>query len=155
MKKYNTYTYDFIRADSDTNWSQGTKKSKVKTITCNIPILTKYEQYTDVDDPVRLKSKIIFPREFGYNVYVDTSGQYALPQQAESIITDKSEEIFSYFNSKIIRFIMKECSWVPQSDFYLLRLIPKVEDKIWTDEELYNHFKLTHSEIDLIEKTTK
>lgn len=145
----------FISADT-TVWKRFPVNQSGKT-----PIrMKKGIQYSDLDDEsLRRSPKVIIPREIGYYVFNDAEGQFGFNNQARAMICasrQEAESAFSVFNSKLIRWVMKNLSWTPQTDFNLLSMIkmPKL-NHIWTDAELYEYFGLTQEEIDLIESTVK
>ena len=57
-----------------------------------------------------------------------------------------------FFNSKLISTILKEVKWIPQADYSVLELLPRLDfSKKWSDSGLYKEFNLTQEEIDYIE----
>jgi len=57
---------------------------------------------------------------------------------------------------KLYQFIVSTAKWSGFSDLTVLRSLPVVDlTKKWTNNDLYQHFNLTQSEIDLIESTIK
>ena len=74
--------------------------------------------------------------------------------------TDNKNNLVTFLNSRLIHFILKitQYSSPPnyKNEFNILNMFAKPnEDNITTDEELYDYFKLTRKEINLIEENTK
>jgi len=69
--------------------------------------------------------------------------------------TDKLDSVQSYLNSKLVRFVLNEnkyTGWVSP----VITDLPNVDKtKVWTDKDLYKHFKLTKEEVKYIEDATK
>jgi type I restriction-modification system DNA methylase subunit len=63
----------------------------------------------------------------------------------------------SYLSSKLYRFFVSNYKKKNTgfSDAVKRRMLPKLEEKFWTDIEIYQHFGLTQEEIDYIEATVK
>lgn len=142
--------------DANTAYKQGTKKVKERTEVFKYPIRDKKIIWTDVYDPVMEKPKIIFPRNFGYHVFEDAKGEFALPQSGYGLIVENTATALTWFRSKLMRFIMTRCSWTPQLDFAMLNIVPIPDlNRSWTDQELYEEFKLTESEIKMVEAAIK
>lgn len=140
----------------DTLYKQPTTKVKVRTDKYCYPVLGKKIEWTDVHDPLMYKIKVLFPRDYGYIVMDDAKGEYAASQSAYAFVCDDTAKPLTWYRSKLMRFIMARCAWVPQMDFALFNLIPAPDlKKTWTDPELYQYFNLTQAEIDMIESTVK
>lgn len=67
-----------------------------------------------------------------------------------------ADNIKQYLESNIVRFIVKVVRTSHGNSQTFFRNVPLVDfSKCWTDQELYEHFNLTHEEILLIEGTIK
>lgn len=142
---------------ADTPWHRGIKRVDEKSTEFNIPLVENVDKfkYTNIDDVVlRKRKKIHIPRVFGFN-FIGDEGLYGLGYQAECILLDEYESVdyaLNYFNSKLISTILKEVKWIPQADYSVLELLPKLDfSKNWSDSDLYKEFNLTQEEIDYIE----
>ena len=60
---------------------------------------------------------------------------------------EEGEQILSYLNSKLYRFVWRRPGMISWTSL----AVPRLENKIWTDEELYKYFDLTEDEIKLVE----
>lgn len=71
------------------------------------------------------------------------------------VVADETEgnNLMSYFNSKVYQFIIATGKWSGFINARVCTLLPKLENKFYTDEELYNLFNLTAEEISIIEAT--
>lgn len=71
--------------------------------------------------------------------------------------TEEGMKMKSYLSSKVIRFLVNNYKKKNTgfSDAVKRRMIPFLENKFWTDLELYSYFNLTQDEIDYIEETIK
>ena len=140
----------------DTPWTRSIDRLESPTETHSIPCIEKSNRmsYTNVDGELRSKRKVHIPRNFGYEFVVD-NGECGLGYQAEAYVLRDNESfdgVLSFFNSKVIRFILQFKPWIPQPDYALIDLLPKVDmAKVWTDDELYTHFGLTQEEIEYVE----
>lgn len=66
-----------------------------------------------------------------------------------------AKNLQSYINSKFVSFIVKSIKNNAVNSKTVFSSIPMVDlNHLWTDEELYQHFKLTEDEIDYIENAT-
>lgn len=84
---------------------------------------------------------------------VDSYGEYGYNSAYVAKIEYGAKH--SYLNSKLYRHLAEMLfngSEITASGY---RCFPKLEDRSWTDEELYAHFNLTQEEIDYIEQTVK
>ncbi len=147
----------FVNADS-TAWKR-LPVSNTKTKEFKYKIMGKKGiSYSNIKNDIADNPKVIIPRELGYFVVLDTEGCGFNNQSRAKICSsvDEALSVFSFYNSKIVRFVMKHYSWVPQTDFNLLSMIktPKF-NKEFTDAELYKFFKLTKEEINHIEGKSK
>jgi 16S rRNA G966 N2-methylase RsmD len=142
---------------ADTPWHRGVIRNSEKTIEFSIPLVENVDKfyYTNVDDlNLRKRKKIHIPRVFGFN-FIGDDGHYGLGYQAECILLKENESVeyaLNYFNSKLISTILKEVKWIPQADYSVIELLPRLDfSKNWSDSDLYKEFNLTQEEIDYIE----
>jgi site-specific DNA-methyltransferase (adenine-specific) len=68
---------------------------------------------------------------------------------------DSMDSIKSYLNSKLIKFILDENKYTGWVSPVISDLPDVSKTKIWSDVDLYQHFKLTKDEIDYIESNVK
>jgi hypothetical protein len=66
---------------------------------------------------------------------------------------EKAENIKSVLHSKLSKFLFDSTRTSRSLDSAQLNFIPYLDDKVYTDSELYSKFNLTQEEIDLIEST--
>ena len=143
----------------DTVWNRGIDRLDNPTATHTVPTMEgAFFKYTNIDDSkLRAKDKIHIPRLIGPTKFYPDQGQWALGYQAEAIILNTGETLngaMSYFESKLIKFILKEAEWTPYTDYSLISLLPNVGfNTVWGDESLYQLFNLTKTEIKLVEDT--
>jgi len=142
---------------ANTPWHRGIKRVDKKSKEFSIPLVENVDKfkYTNVDDiELRNRKKIHIPRVFGFN-FIGDNGKYGLGYQAECILLEELESVeyaLDYFNSKLISTILKEVKWIPQADYSVLELLPRLDfSKKWSDSGLYKEFNLTQEEIDYIE----
>ena len=142
---------------ADTPWHRGIQRVEDESNEFNIPLIENVDKfkYTNVDDVIlRKRKKIHIPRVFGFN-FIGDEGNYGLGYQAECILLEEYESVeyaLNYFNSKLISTILKEVKWIPQADYSVIELLPKLDfSKNWSDSDLYQEFNLTQEEIDYIE----
>lgn len=148
----------FVCAD-ETPWRRLPTLSEA-TAKAQVPIrMKKSIGYSTFDDPIRFTPKIIFPRELGYYVFQDELGKFGFNNQSRALLLSSKEEVksaFSFFDSSVVRWIVRNFSWTPQTDFILLSMIrlPKF-DRIFTEAEIYKHFKFTDAEVNIMKATLK
>ena len=103
-----------------------------------------------------LKSKIIWTTS-GYFKPFFSAGNLGTSEVCQYILTDSAEaqNILSYLDSKLYKFIVNTGKWSGFLNGKVLASLPKLASKIWTDQELYQHFGLTQEEIDYVEANVK
>lgn len=121
----------------------------------NVPVIESKPKFYARDDlTVRSLRKVHIPKRFGYRFVAD-DGQCAIGGQCEAYILDEYdtfEGVLSYFNSRLVRAILTKHTWMPQTHYTLIELLPKLDfSRVWTDTELYEHFGLTEEEPDATE----
>jgi len=140
----------FINADS-TAWGRSATV-KVSTPTHSVPIMTKKGVvFSDIDDVIRHRHKIIIPRDLGYYPKLDADGEYGFIWQSRAMIVDttaEAESAYSVFSSILFRWVMKKISWVPQTDFTLLSMIklPPLDRK-WENDDLLAFYGLVSEDL--------
>jgi site-specific DNA-methyltransferase (adenine-specific) len=68
----------------------------------------------------------------------------------------EAENLKSYLHSNVVSFIFKTHKEHVENSKGVFRVVPSIDfSRSWTDAELYDHFKLTAEEIQLIEDTIK
>ena len=67
----------------------------------------------------------------------------------------EADEILSFLNSKLYRTIITTGKWSGFLNGNVIKGLPKLQNKIWTDSELYKLFNLTEEEINYIESNVK
>ena len=158
-KIVNEFEDRFVNADT-TVWGRKST-SKISNSEFCIPILKKKDlEYSNVDDEhLRKALKIIFLRELGYYPKLDNFGEYGFNWQSRAFICNDQNELLNawdFFNSKLIKWVMKNLSWTPQCDFVLLSMIKLPDFALpFNNEDLYKFYNLSESEIMLIESSIK
>lgn len=142
----------FVNADT-TVWGRK-EVSSTKNSEFKFPICTKKGLvYSNLDDKfIRLQPKVIMPRDLGYYPCDDSLGKYGFYWQARAHCFDTTEEAasaFSFYNSTLVRWIVKNMSWVPQTDYTLLSMLKlPTFDRIWTDVALFAYYGLEPSDLE-------
>ena len=107
-------------------------------------------------DPDAIKRKILIPYVGKYQCIIDDKGELGA-RESVSVLFLNDNETFesanSFFNSKLVTYIMNTNRWTQYVLSQIINYIP-INDytKVWTDKELYNYFNLTQKEIDYIEQ---
>ena len=103
-----------------------------------------------------LKSKIIWTTS-GYFKPFFSAGNLGTSEVCQYILADSAEaqDILSYLDSKLYKFIINTGKWSGFLNGKVLASLPKLTNKIWTDQELYKHFSLTQDEINYVEANVK
>ena len=107
-------------------------------------------------DPDALKRKILIPYVGKYQCIIDDKGELGARESVSVLFLNDNEtyeSANSFFNSKLVTYIMNTNRWTQYVLSQIINYIP-INDytKVWTDNELYNYFNLTQNEIDYIEK---
>lgn len=129
--KNQIYKYETFHTNAQTKFSK--KKSK------------------DFDKP-----KIIWTTSGYFKPFFNT-GNLGTTEVCQYILANEGEaqNILSYLNSKLYRFIINTGKWSGFLNGKVLSSLPKLSNKQWTDAKLYKHFGLTQEEIDYIEANVK
>ncbi len=92
----------------------------------------------------------------GYFIPKYDNGHISTSEICPYIIVDdekSADNLLSFLNSKLYRFLIKSGKWSGFLNKDVLRLLPNMDcSKRYTDREIYDFFKLTEDEIDFIEK---
>ena len=98
------------------------------------------------------KNKILLNTS-GYLEPIYDAGKYGFTEAQLYILTNNKNYV-DVLNSKLYKFICKICKWSGFNSLSIFKNLPYIE-KFNNDEELYDYFKLTRKEINLIEENTK
>ena len=98
------------------------------------------------------KNKILLNTS-GYLEPIYDAGKYGFTEAQLYILTNNKNYVDT-LNSKLYKFICKICKWSGFNSLSIFKNLPYIE-KFNNDEELYDYFKLTRKEINLIEENTK
>lgn len=114
-------------------------------------------KYCNKQGENHLDSKIMLSYIGKYKVLSDegtiTPAQHA---HRELVEKEKLPSALSQLNSKIFRFIIEGNRSNQYIEKHIPNMMPKLNlDQVWTDEEIYKHFKLTDKEIAHVEKNVK
>ena len=103
------------------------------------------EKPTDYDDP-KIITSVTSPSP---TLYTDPIGCANGDLRCYITVKDKDEgeQILSYLDSKLYRFVWRRPGMISWTSLAM----PRLENKIWTDEELYEYFELTPEEIKIVE----
>lgn len=111
----------------------------------------RYGNYTDKDSD---KIKLLFPYVGKYQVIKDY-GKYGAKPQVSILFLKNEKELesaYSFYNSKLISFVMNSNKWTQYLLTQILNYIKTPDfDKIYNDFDLYKQFNLTKEEINYIE----
>jgi len=115
------------------------------------------EWYSSQQHSAHTLKKVVFSRsgsiqpKYDANCGVTEAGFYIeVGSEQEGV------RLVGVLNSKLYQFITKISKWSGFNVQPVLMLLPSVPlTALWTDAQLYKHFKLTQEEIDLIEATVK
>ena len=97
----------------------------------------------------------IYPQYFSKEIGTTNNTMYQIITK-----TDNKNNLISFLNSKLIHFILKITQYSPPphyiNEYNILNMFAKPnEGTITTDEDVYNYYKLTKKEIELIEYNNK
>jgi site-specific DNA-methyltransferase (adenine-specific) len=129
-------------------------KDEVFSVPCyNTPAKGGTYWFSEAPVATATKSKVIISISGNYVPVYDLGGMsftgmciiYYLKD------TDNMDSIRSYLESKLIKFVLNEnkyTGWVSP----VISNLPNIDKtRIWTDQDLYTHFKLTQEEVDYID----
>jgi site-specific DNA-methyltransferase (adenine-specific) len=168
-KVYSTRSFDVISFDRQ-NTKNGDAKSEKKT---RIHKIKHWILGSDIDNKIQYcylpydnspaisnHKKVVFPlRKFSnFHPYVDMKG-ISVCQQGFCVFLDKHDTedgVKSVWHSKLMKFLLFSCFPGNFLKTNIVKSLPYISmKKVWTDQELYEHFGLTQEEIDYIEANTK
>lgn len=127
-----------------------------KLITSNIDLIDKWKVYTprannigtELNDD-NLNTFLGKPGTICTEAYLAIGGDLDLTE-------DEAKNLMGYLKTKFARFMHGLAKASHDASRITYRFVPVVcFSQQWDDEKLYKHFKLTNSEIDLIENTIK
>jgi hypothetical protein len=98
-------------------------------------------------------NKIIWTLSGYYKPFLDL-GQMGCTEASQYILVVDEQEgnnILSYMNSKLYNFIVDTAKWSGFLNGKVFKLLPKLENRHWSDQEIYELFNLTPEEITLVE----
>lgn len=98
------------------------------------------------------KNKILLNTS-GYLEPIYDAGKYGFTEAQLYILTNNKNYV-DVLNSKLYKFICKICKWSGFNSLSIFKNLPYIE-KFNNDEDIYDYFKLTRKEINLIEENTK
>jgi hypothetical protein len=149
----------FVFADDYSCHSQKYKKgnwSETLTDVCKVPIVVSHKitRYTDYKQELFDKPKVLVPAvstinnaRFSQNSNFGEDMKYLEVNSEE-----EASNILSILTSKLYKFIGDNFRPGRNLDKIARNIFPKLDtSKSWTDEEIYEHFNLTDSEIKLVE----
>ena len=163
LKKLIDSNYDKLNLThyANTPWNRGIVRKKTQSSVYPVKLIEgrdKFSYCAEDDLILRNKHKIHIPRVFGFN-FIPDAGECGLGYQAECILLEDNEILesaMSFFESKLIKVILKNIKWIPQADYSVLEMLPRLDYTIrYTDLDLYSIFNLTQEEINYIENAVK
>ena len=98
-------------------------------------------------------NKVAFTFSGYFKPFYD-GGELGTSEAAGYILVEdqkEGESVLSLLNSKLYQFIANTGKWSGFTSIDVIRLLPKLENRVWTDAELYEHFGLTDKEIEYVE----
>ena len=141
---------------ANTPWNRGITRKEIQTNQYNVKLIegfNKFRYCTEDDIILRSKNKIHIPRVFGFN-FIPDAGECGLGYQSECVLLRDDETLesaMSFFESYLVKVILKNVKWIPQADYSVLEMLPRLDYTInYTDSDLYSIFELTKEEIEYI-----
>ena len=98
-------------------------------------------------------AKIIWTLSGYYKPFLDL-GQMGCTEASQYILVNDEQEgnnVLSYMNSKLYNFIVTTAKWSGFLNGKVFKLLPKLENRHWSDQEIYELFNLTPEEISIVE----
>ncbi len=129
-----------------------TKDSTFKHKTYHTNAQIKYSKLKSKDFD---KNKIVWTLSGYFKPFYD-NGKIGTTEICQYILVKDDKEannILSYFDSKLYKFLINTGKWSGFLNGKLLNSLPRLDNKKWTDKELYKLFNLTKEEIDYIEQS--
>jgi len=152
---YEAFDFEMVRAgvkESETSEVK-TREFKFKTY-----VGTKGFRYIPFDTKYRTDRKVIIHRMTSLIPIVDELGEISPTYSQVYRLRDGEigENFVSLMKTKFYRALNEGARYTQYTESRTLNAFPKVDlSRTWTDEQLYEYFKLTQAEIDLIEQTIK
>jgi hypothetical protein len=146
------WTKDVISLDAQT---EKTIENKYKVLDCHS---FKPIRWSNKKDIALDKRKILVTYVGNYQCIVDDGTMGAKQSVSVRFLDDNEtiESVNSFYNSKIINYVMNSNKWTQYLLSQILNYIPHpVLDKVYTDKELYKFFGLTKKEQSYIEENVK
>lgn len=134
LEQSDKFCFPYVQAASTIRWSDAPHKHQY-TKKVIFPVLSTNELAIYDDGTMG-------PVTNGINIKVSTDIEGA--------------NLLSIIHSKLIQFCLKQSRWHHGYQMtYVIQSIPKLDiTKVWSDEDLYQHFSLTEEEIALIEASS-
>lgn len=122
-----------------------TKTHKYKVFHTNSLFYFVDEEPTDYNAPKIIVS-VSSPMP---KLFLEPIGCAAGDLRCYILVKDEKEgrEVLSYLNSKLYRFVWRRPGMISWKNLK----VPKLENKLWSDTELYDFFNLSSEEIELVE----
>lgn len=110
--------------------------------------------FMNINHPNEKKHKVIISLSGTYTPYMD-SGKIGYSDMCLAYIVKSGETVdsaFSVINSKLFHFIMNSNKWSGFNNKQIIRTfaLPTL-NRVYSDQDIYNHFGLTQEEIDYVE----
>lgn len=109
--------------------------------------------YSPHENYFQKMKKILISQSSSYDTMIIDHGEYGFTQNITALIVDDNDDInniYKLLNSKLYTFFIKIMKFGPAISPRILKLLPDV--KFISDEKLYDYFKLSEKEIDIIIK---
>lgn len=147
-----------IKTDTTCHSSKQHVRKEQTTEFC-YPLLHTNAQtrYSNVKSKFQNNLKVFWTYS-GYFIPRKNYGDIGFTECAGCIIANNEHEVDCYYsmmNSKLYKFIIETGKWSGFINGKVVNQLPELEMKVWTDEELYEHFDLDSEEIDYIEANVK
>jgi len=144
---------------------RNTNVSRLKTDMHTVPMLANIFGgavnedklvWSSIPHPLQSNPKVLVPNHGRYISFPVEEGKFGLSIGIAAVPFEslsEAQEFGSWMNSKIVKFFIKCYQDLDHFKFptYAVELLPKLMGKIWTDKELYEYFKLSSEEIQMIE----
>jgi site-specific DNA-methyltransferase (adenine-specific) len=127
---------------------QKTKTHKYDTFHTNAQSKFSNKMMEDFDKP-----KVVWTTS-GYFKPFFHKGGLNTTEVCQYVVVNTQKEarhLMSLLDSKLYKFIINTGKWSGFLNGKVIKSLPSLEDKIWSDADLYKHFGLTSEEIDYIE----
>jgi hypothetical protein len=142
-----------IHKTTSVNVNDKNMMNEVKQGDFKYPVISGTRKLFCVKDFEDRKTKKVIISLSGYlNPFYDDGEMMALVNSAFVTVRDKEEghRIVEALNFKLYRFILKTSKWSGFNMTAVLKALPKIDDSIKTNQDVYDYFNLTKEEIKLI-----